>query len=339
MHDPNNPHHNNGAFMHQPHARKTVFTLLGAVLGILIVGMFAGWFFFGSSPETDDAYVVTQSGEVIEAETEADLPPLNGNPYEDGSGQSATYNFFYKMFGGIEDGLDDNPHNLKNVEQIDDFNIDTDELFDNDKKDILTIEQHAAAQRERLEAQNKDQYQHSVFDVVGQEIYDFKGLRAGMIHDIIVHKNTGEARAVIAREDDARYERELKAIQFNNVFKQENDGDVMLSVSEDTVEEKSAFNYAKLNDNEYVSLRHLRDGQLLDFEGNVAGQIDGIIYQNAEVQNIYFQLRPVLAKEGFAKFQLPFGELNIVNNPDGYDIQLDKEQTDALANALFNDQE
>lgn len=310
----------------QPYARRTIHTVFVFVLVLFLMGAFVGWYFFNPSEEeveTRDVY--------IQAQTEPQVP---GNRYEEGTGRSGVYNFFYRMFGGIEDGLDDNPHNLSNVEHLDDYNLDNND-FDSNASAALAVERYAEQRAAQFEALNQDEYRHSVFDVVGSEVYGRKGDRAGTIHDILVNKDTGKAKVIIINDDNSHYERDLTAVKFKKVLKQQEDGDVMMTITEEKIEDKPDFRYSPVEDKNYVSLRHLRDGQLLDFEDKVAGQIDAVIYENAEAQNIYFTLRPVLAQHGISKFFLPFEDINIIESADGYDIKLTKEQTVALAETLF----
>ncbi len=322
--------------------RKSLWLGFAAIL----IGSFLAWFFFKPSPEGPP-----RKTQVTKA------PQLPGNPYEEGTGRSGVYDFFYKVFGGIEDGLDDNPHNLSNVERLDDQNIDPDTLV----KDPGTSTSPpvgvqgnkgidaALALKEKLrhyetengvpgaagKTQKAAEYRHSLYDVFGSRVFDRNGNGAGSVYDILVNKKTGKARAIIIREDESRYARDLSAVDFRNVWKQEEGGEAMVKLTEEQIEQDPEFNYADLNKDDYISLRHLQGGQLLDMDGKVAGDIDAVIYQNAEAQNIYFTLRPVLAQYGISKFQIPFDKVKIVESPDGADIQLSKKQTEELARLLF----
>lgn len=315
----------------QPYARRAIKAVLGFALALLIIGAFVGWYFFTPS---DDG---TSNNNTSTPQQQTLATQMPGNDYDQGSGRSSIYNFFYKVFGGIDDGLEDSPHNLNNVEHIDQMNIDTAELFNDEVSPTLNLKKISERRANALEAMNQDEYRHSVHDILGSDVYGRKGDKAGRIFDILVHKETGKARAIIVREGNVRYERDLTALRFKRVLKQSSEGDVVMTISEEKIEDKPDFRYASLEDTNYISLQHLRDGQLIDFEGNVTGQVDAVIYENAEAQNIYFTLRPILAREGISKFQLPFEEINIVESADGYDVKLTKEQTIALAKTLFTD--
>jgi len=312
----------------QPFARRSVRMFFTLILILFCAGLFAGWFFFGLSGDQNTPQ------NYVPQETAATQMP--GNEYGQGSGRGAVYNFFYKIFGGIEDGLDDSPHNLKNVEHIDKFNIET--TTTNDAAAALAIDRYAQARAAQIDAMTQDEYRHSVLDVIGSEVFGRTGDKAGTIEDILVHKETGKAKLVVIDEDEARYERDMAGVGFKKIRKQQADGDVLLTVAEEKIEQKPDFEYSSIGDKNYVSLRRLRDGQLLDFEGEVAGQIDAVIYENAEAQNIYFTLRPQLARQGISLFYLPFEETQIIENIDGLDIKLTEQQTKALAEMLFTGQ-
>ena len=315
---------------HQTYARRTTRTVFGVFLVVFLIAMFVGWFFFSGDEDEVERFELTQ-----QASEDVQMP---GNEYEEGTGRSGVYDFFYKVFGGIEDGLENNPHNLENVEELKMHNIDTAELFGDDVSANVALKQAADVDSVEETRARDDGYRHSVFDIVGSKVNARDGEYAGQVFDIFVHKESGQAQAIIVRDDDSRYGRALKARSFKRVYTQESDGDTYLTVGEETVDRVPEFEYSEEASDQFVSLRRLREGQLIDFEGKVAGEIDAIIYQNAEVQSLYFTLRPVLAERGFSKFKLPFSEIEVVENPDGLDIQLTKEQTQALAEALLGDE-
>lgn len=300
---------------HAPFARRSVNAVFGIVLAIGLVGGFLFWYygFF--------------SGEKIIRGPETNIPEKKvvyidkpENPYPEGTHKNTVYGFFYSLMGGAAHGVEDSPLNLPG---------------DPDERTIEalnTLEEHA----HRL-ANIDDNYSQSIRDVVGSEVVGRKGDKAGNIHDIVVHKETGEAQAIIVDEAGNSYNRELAALSYDRVLKQDKDGNVLMTVTDNKFEKNREFAYSKMDDTKYVSLRHLRDGQLLDDQGEVAGQVNAIIYQNAEAQKIYFTIKPSLTPtKKLLEFGLPFEDVKIIQNPDGYDVQMTKEQTESLAEALYN---
>lgn len=307
----------------QPYGKRSINAVFGFVIAVFLIGGFTAWFFF--TPDED-----TQSKMPYYAEG----TQKPGNEYEAGSGRSAVYNFFYNVFGGIDDGLEDNPHNLENVERIDQFDIDVDMM--DDEEAVIAVEEYAERRAALLASIQEDDFRHSFLDVEGSDVIGRKGDRVGKIHDVVVHRETGMAKAIVVDEDGSRYERDLAAVRFKRITRQSPDGDVRLTIAEERVEAKPEFYYQDMNEDDYVSLRHLRHGQILDYRGEVAGQVEAVIYENAEAQNIYFALKPRLVPAGKPRvYGLPFEEVNIVENPDGFDIQLTREQTESLAETLY----
>lgn len=320
--------------VHQSFTQRSLRAIAGIAIGLFLMGGVVSWFFMGDRT-VDDDYNADGTPPLESAEFEQ----TPGNQYEEGSGRSATYDFFYSMFGGIEQGLEENPHNLKNVGHIDQFNIDADRVM-GDGAPTMALKKASAEAAAKLNAQYSQafegQYTHSIQTVVGSEVLDKDGQKTGQVFDILVNKDTGQAKAIIVQDDDSYYERDLKAVGFNYLDRKQDDGDRVLNIEEQTFEKAKEFEYNDKVNEAYVSLRRLQDGDLIDFEGEVAGKIDTVIYENAEAQDIYFTLRPTLAAQGPKRFKLAFSEAEIVETPDGLDVQLTEQQTRGLASMLFS---
>lgn len=321
----------------QPFAERSVRTVFGLVIALFLVGAFFGWFFFGGSPENVDAPREEQSAQMQAnpyslPEGQEQVPE---NAYEEGSGRSGVYNFFYQMFGGIDDGLEDHPLNLENLSHVDDLNIDTNRLFHKDEAPALATGPGSSSETRQLERESQTKGNHFVNDVIGSDVFDSKGLNAGTVFDIIVNKQTGDGRAIIVSNDEERrYERSLSAISFKRVARQQEDGDTMVTVTEEIIEASPDFSYSSLNDNNFISLRLLNDGEVLDFEGNVAGDIETVIYDQDQVQSIFFKVLSQFVKTDMDMFQIAFKDADLVRGDEGYDIRLSKEQTFKLAEML-----
>ena len=183
----------------------------------------------------------------------------------------------------------------------------------------------------RIEKTN-DGFNYSFLDVVGKEIKDEEGNVAGELYDVLINKNTGKAQAIIMQDDGNTSAKDLKAISFNEILVQDTNGEVETTLDHGEIMEKPKFKYIKSDNPDMLSLRQLQKGQILDMDGNVAGDVHAVIYENAEARNIYFRLEPSLRPKGSTgMFGLPFEAVNIKMNKDGYDVLLTEEQTLALA--------
>jgi len=312
---------------YQPFARRSARALFGIVLALVLVGLFTAWYFFGGG----------EAGrpERQEASLSREIPDSR---YAEGSGRDTVYDFFFKVFGAAEEGLDESPHNLQNVEQVGQFNIDEPGALDEQIDVALFIDQYSrAAALQNRQPVRGDPVLYAFDRIMGAEVYDEQNNPAGTIYDILIHKKTGEAREIIINNDEALYRQDLASVRFKDVFKQEPEGDIRLAVTEQSIETRPEFNYTEATDEMYVSLRHLRDGQIIDHNGEPVGAIEALIYQDAEVQNIFFTLRPLLARHGPSFYQLALEEAQSKKRKDGYDIQLTEEQTENIAHILFED--
>lgn len=90
---------------------RTSMILLGLFI-LFVTGAFITWLF--TKPDTSPPNEV--------ATTEYVAPPKTTQNTNDPK-NTGVYGFFYQMFAGIENGLDDSPHNINNIEQIDQMNI------------------------------------------------------------------------------------------------------------------------------------------------------------------------------------------------------------------------
>lgn len=299
---------------HIPYAERTIKAIVWVFLVVFLVGGFVAWFFFGFGPSTDDEqeedihYSATVNTQV-DADVEA----------EDSSGKSSVYRFFRQMFSGVGDGLDASQ-----------FNIDDSPDIYESIETQLELERKADALSE-----GDDGYRHSLFDVIGSEVEGSADQDAGTIHDILVNRQTGEARVLIVDGDGMQSARDLRDLEFEKVFVQGRRGQIKLSVPETALDSKEVFRYTDDDQEQLISLRRLRAGQLLDFEGNIAGQIDAIIYGNAQAQGLVIDLRPALDRYSPSSYYISFDQARFVENPDGMDLKLTEAQTRALARQLF----
>ena len=176
---------------------------------------------------------------------------------------------------------------------------------------------------------------YAVANVIGQKVQDSDRQDVGTIEDIIINKETGDAQAIVVDSEGQGYTNNLKELGFEDVRKQTPSGAVYLNVTNEEFTTNPEFSYEKQPE-QYISIRDLHDGQVLDVDGNVAGEVRTVLYRNAEAQKIYFELKPSLSPtQQPMEFGIPFESVDVVKNDDGYDIKLSKAQTEALAERLF----
>lgn len=303
-----------------PYARRTVISVFMVVVIVLGFFFFLKWL----SADREQANQLSDNRSVY---TDRGLNSLENNEDVD-EDKSIVYGFFHDFYEGMQDGVNDANERFSQVGH----------MGQNQRKvnSALQLQQYYKDHS----SSHDDGYIHSIYDLVGSDVFGRDGREAGSLYDIIVNKETGEAKALVIDKDQMYAELDLKSIDFSNVVKQVPQGDARASLTDIKITQKPDFYYKAMDHKKYVSLRHLRNGQILDYQGKVAGQIDAVIYENAEVQKIYFRLKdnlvPPMKQDVFA---IGFDAVKIVTNPDGYDIQLNKEQTRALAQQLYGSAE
>ena len=85
------------------------------------------------------------------------------------------------------------------------------------------------------------------------------------------------------------------------------------------------------------SLREYFNGKILDFEGNVAGNLAAVEHNEGDIQSFTFVLDEALTPEGKAReYKIPRDEVKVVQEGGVFYIQLTKSQTKSLAAQLYD---
>ncbi len=202
----------------QPYADRSIRAIVWFFVILVGVSMFFGWYMFGYDSDKEEL----QKGTPEEiARVDQQLP---GNPYSEESGRSGVYDFFYQMFGGIEDGLEDSPHNIDEVEWIKDLNM--------EESYIISTSPYAAGNVALEDIETSAGNAHKVADGIVEErfdgkILDFEGHVIGEV-DAIKYKD-GDAisynfvlREALVPEDKSRLytipEDKVKVVQQDDLF-------------------------------------------------------------------------------------------------------------------------
>lgn len=299
MDDPNAP-----VFDHehkQPYAKRTVRYIFFIVFLFIATGVFAVWY-FGDPYDTQDGRNNTRTAD---------------NPYNEDTGRGTVYAFFRNIFEGTGDGVKRSNLNLPG------------------NQTRQTIEAIATLHDNADKIANQDDgYNYSLADVAGRYVMDSTGQRLGHIEDIIVNQETGEAKAVIVNESGLSNYQDLNKLSYSDILQTDHEGNILASINTFAGKE---FDYNDLEEG-FISLRFLRFGQVLDDNGQTAGNIRAIIYENAEARKIFFGLDRALASgDKILEFGIPFEDVEIVRSADGYDVQLTEEQTRMLARSVLEE--
>lgn len=318
MTTPNHPFENDPVVISHdndiPYAERSIHAVVWLGAALLLIGGFAGWFFLSAHAQ-DAPENIAQANEFPAGNEQVQAQSQEGD--------SMVENIIDEMFstnietdaGGPNSGI------VSNSPSVD-----------------SAIEAHLDLQRQaQALTRTDDGYRNSFFDVLGADVQDKNGETMGQLYDILVNSKSGEAQTLIISNGDNTSALDLKSIDFANVFTQNAQGMTKLNFDESAISDSNAFDYTAERGDETISLRRLKSGQFLDVDGMVAGQIDAIIYGNGEAQGVVLNLRRGLESESVDNFFLNMSEANIVENPDGLDVQLSEEQTRAIAERVFDE--
>lgn len=176
----------------------------------------------------------------------------------------------------------------------------------------------------------------SIYDYIGNEVQDSDKSALGIVHDVIIDRETGEGIAILVDTNNNYYGSPLRALSYEEVVSENAEEGVEILTSEDVVENRSAFDYQNLNGDKYVSLLFLQKGKIVDFENREVGAIEGVTYRESKAQDIYIRLDETMVPAGKKHvFELPFSKAQTLESANGYDVKLTKDQTRKLAAYLY----
>ena len=284
---------------HHPFARRSVTTVFLVIGGVILLA--SSVYFLGSSDESSEQITYNDNKENTEYKAYIDLP---GDKVDTAIAES--------------------------VDQF--FNVEPEDVIPgSDIDNVVDVTNFINAQSQ-IEDKN---YRNSFYSFIDSSVKAASGEKVGELHDILIDKNSGEAIAIVI-DDDSLFQTDLNLLSFEEVKYQEDDGDMLANITESDMLSRQEFDYSMLENSDYISLKNLESGQVFDDKGEYVGEIDALIYRDAEVNKVYFSLKQALTPgNSEVTFQYPFEQLNIVKSPDGYDIKLSSEETRKLAAALF----
>lgn len=305
----------------QPYARRSVGAVfLFSILAVIIL-LFAGWYFFD--------YGESETNIVYSQEQLAGQAP--GNPHAPDSGRSAVYNFFYNVFEGINDAVGGaNPDNL-------DAGVDIPATGGmSDQEALVALEQFYR----QFDGQDSNTQTQSAFDVLGSSVLNEGGQKVAHLYDIIIDKSSGQAqRFVLDRNtaEDQGNDPDLVVMPFAQINMPVSDEIMAFGLEMTDFQNAPDFTYENdFNAQDTISLLYLRNADIQDYQGNIIGQVDTVLFENAGAQTIYFSLTsPVGTDIPAQEFMISYNALDVVQVPDGYDLKLSRVQSLHLVERLF----
>lgn len=163
--------------------------------------------------------------------------------------------------------------------------------------------------------------------VIGKPIYN-NDERVGTIKDIILDRD-GKAVMVIVADGEIFGLGKLVAFKYSDMVKVNNDDNVMMTLTEDVIDQAAEFSYEQNNSGSKVrvipnngySLNALLDGELTDIQGNTLAQIDDVSLKDGKADHLILGFDKVLGLGG-KQVAISYNPAQIVMDDDEYDFQL-----------------
>lgn len=172
--------------------------------------------------------------------------------------------------------------------------------------------------------------------MIGYPVIDTTGNKIATVKDIILD-NEGEAKLVVLADGGfIGIGSKLAAFDYNLVSRRSEDGDVIMPISQETLDKVAPFSYeAKDTEKDErtrvipadgISVAELLDGQILNTEKKAVAEVDNISFSNGEASQIIIGFDKILGLGG-EKAAVGFDNVDMVRKKEKIDIQLSAKQS------------
>jgi len=181
----------------------------------------------------------------------------------------------------------------------------------------------------------KRAYPNSLPDTVGNYVFAKNGEIAGRVYYVVVDKQSGDLEKLVVGEQITDDKLELLSLPAGDVAFVNSQGNVRMSIDEETLEEKGE---PIIEEQSELSLRTLREANVYDHEGRLTGRVSEVTYRNEEAQRIYFSLVNDTRVEGApSTFSIPYDDAMIETKDKNLHIYLKPAQTAAIADEIISE--
>ncbi len=171
--------------------------------------------------------------------------------------------------------------------------------------------------------------------MIGQPVLNSKGEKIATVKDIILDADGNATTVVLADGGFMGIGTKLAAFDYNLVSQRQKDGDVIMPISEETLDKVAPFSYepkdaekdakVRIIPANGVSVAKLLDGQILNAKKENVAEIDNISFSNGEASQIIIGFDKTLGLGG-EKAAMSFNSANVVREKNELDVQLTASQ-------------
>lgn len=175
--------------------------------------------------------------------------------------------------------------------------------------------------------------------MIGRDVVNGNGDKVAKIEDIILNENGNAAMVVVADGGVLGLGAKLAAFDYNNISSRTENGDVIMPLTEQSIDQAAAFSYDEKDAGEKVrvmpangySVKKLLDADLVDPTNEKVAEVDNISFRGGEASQLIVAFDQVLGLGG-KKAAMDFDDAKLVRADDNLDFQLNANQAAQFEN-------
>ncbi|MBO0335339.1 PRC-barrel domain-containing protein [Sneathiella sp. CAU 1612] len=175
--------------------------------------------------------------------------------------------------------------------------------------------------------------------IIGEPVYNFKDERVGVVEDVILNQD-GKAIMVIVGDGDFFGLGKLAAFDYDAMVKMNADGDLVMPLTEETIERAAEFSFDRKDMGENVrimpenaySVEKLLDAQLVNAKDEKMGEIDDITFKDGQASQLIVGFDKILGFGG-EEVSLAYDNAKLIKvDEDEYKYTLAEKKSSLITN-------
>ncbi|WP_373084757.1 PRC-barrel domain-containing protein [Sneathiella sp.] len=173
--------------------------------------------------------------------------------------------------------------------------------------------------------------------IIGEPVYNNEE-RVGVVKDIIVDQ-TGKPVMIVVGDGDFFGLGKLAAFDYANMVNMNAEGDIIMPLTEESIERASEFSYDRKDKGENVrmvpengySVAKLLDANLINEKGDKMGEVEDISFKDDTADHLIVGYDKVLGFGG-EDVAMPYDSVKIIPKDGDYDVQLSANRAAMIMN-------
>jgi|TARA_R110000868_G_scaffold130557_2_gene340270 sporulation protein YlmC with PRC-barrel domain len=169
--------------------------------------------------------------------------------------------------------------------------------------------------------------------IIGQPVYNTNGERIAKVRDIIVNGN-GKATMVVLGDGDFTGLGKLAAFDYSVIMNRQTDGDVVVALTEESIDKAARFSYDRLEQSETTrvipgqsySVAKILDAVLTSPDGETLAEVDNVLLRDGNADQLIISYDQFMGLGG-EKLAIPFHEAEIVEVKGALKFKLSAAET------------